>query len=149
MVHLASCHMLENKAAEATAQLEQALAIDPMYPDALYGMGLIHHTQGRREQAEELFARILEQNPAHMKTLKTMLQFAYESRRFGAVERHLQRYLEYKDDDLSMRFVLAGVLYEQEKLAEAQQAVEVVLQRDPAFVGAADLRDRINSRIYS
>jgi Skp family chaperone for outer membrane proteins len=29
------------------------------------------------------------------------------------VERHLQRYLEYKDDDLSMRFVLAGVLYEQ------------------------------------
>jgi Tfp pilus assembly protein PilF len=39
MVHLASCHMLENKAAEATAQLEQALAIDPMYPDALYGMG--------------------------------------------------------------------------------------------------------------
>ncbi|MCD4829293.1 MAG: tetratricopeptide repeat protein [Candidatus Cloacimonetes bacterium] len=148
LVNLGTCLLVCNLPSEAAEHFEDALRHDSAHIDARFGLGLANHAQQRFDEAESCFGRILDLEPSHMKTLNTMLQFAYESRRFASVEQRLQCHLDRNPADDNMRFVLAGVLYEQEKPTQALEAVERVLQSDPDFRGGAELRDRINNKTH-
>ena len=54
-----------NRHGEAESALEKALACNRRHVPALYNLGLLHEEHGRREEARQLFRRVLKQAPGH------------------------------------------------------------------------------------
>jgi Flp pilus assembly protein TadD len=64
---------------DARAPLEQALALDPDYPDALNNLATVEGHDGRRDEAMRLIAVALSLEPNHRQALFNMAMMYYES----------------------------------------------------------------------
>ncbi len=77
-VAVADAYMKDNRAAEALAQYQEALRIDPTRQDALFGMGLAYREQGALTEAGAAFEMVVEQNQSNpLGALNRRLQGAH------------------------------------------------------------------------
>lgn len=62
--NLAALHQIAGRAAESIPLLEQAIALQPAYPEALLNLGNALHTSGRSEDAIKAFRQAIRLNPS-------------------------------------------------------------------------------------
>ena len=137
-------------AKRSLAHFQRAVAEFPEYYEAYYEMGMIQIALGRNEEAGESFARSIILSQGRYAEpyfgLGLLLDGLGES---SAAEAMIRRGLELDVSSWIGRFVLAQVLFHQDRLDEAERNIRETLQRKPRFAMAHALLANICLRKHA
>jgi tetratricopeptide (TPR) repeat protein len=129
--------------------LQQAMALYRKADDiassdkSLAGIALISAQQGRHDEAFDLFAKALAQNPENLVALFGLVQAAHMLGRTVEAIAPLLQYLELAPDKNEVRFALGGCLAACGRPAEAKVHLRQLLEMDPAYAPAAELLSQL------
>ncbi|OJW23197.1 MAG: hypothetical protein BGO51_11680 [Rhodospirillales bacterium 69-11] len=146
------------KLAEAEADFNAALTLNPADADSLGGIGLVRLRQGNAGEARTYLSRAIAADPAHKERWEQALQGAnvgedYAAARaaiqrgqYDAAERQLRAIIAHGGDVAGAQSMLADVLSRRGDLAGAEAQYRAVLSRQPnnadALVGLAQVLNR-------
>lgn len=122
---------------------EQAVALNTNSDIGYAGLGLCAMVEGKEELSFELFETATRKNPENQRALLGVLQTGYPLKKYNEMERMLSSYLGLYPESIDMLYSLAGVLFAQGKVKEAQLEVEKILVVDPKHEHALELREMI------
>jgi Flp pilus assembly protein TadD len=128
--------------AEAMEHYERALAIEPGYPEAHYGMGLALVRLGRPAEAVDRYRRALELRPDYADAWATLGAAMAEQRRLDPAASHLRRALELEPDHAMAHNNLGSVLAMQGDVAAAERHFARAVELDPDDASARANLDR-------
>ncbi len=120
---------------EALAVFDEILVISPGHTDARYNRGIIVWDQEKKPEAIAVFEELLEQLPGgenelYLQTLFNLGQLYVESGDSQRVIEHLERFLEWKEDDTEAFLILARAYKRLEHYSRALAAYERILILD-------------------
>ena len=129
------------KGDEAKAMYEQSLGVDPEYVPALFNLAALFEEGGDRQQATELYQRILSGNPTHWDSLARLTHAKTISSEDGAVIDSLRAAIENTSGDRLAReglyFALGKALDDLQRYEEAiaayNAANEIGMLRNPPY----------------
>lgn len=110
---------------------------------SLTGIALIGAQQGRHDEAFDLFAKALTQNPESIVALFGLVQAAHVLGRTVEAIPPLLQYLELNPGKNEVRFALGGCLVACGRPAEAKVHLRQILEMDPAYAPAAELLSQL------
>jgi serine/threonine-protein kinase len=124
----------------ARAKIERLLKEAPDDPSVLFVAGMLFRLDGLYQQAREMFDRLLELNPSDVVIVKMNYAriFNYEGRYEEAIS-ELKLALEVEPEHPLVTTFLAATYFNHGQVAEAHEAIEKVLRKDPHFDGARPL----------
>jgi TolB-like protein/DNA-binding winged helix-turn-helix (wHTH) protein/Tfp pilus assembly protein PilF len=135
------------RSAASTEQMrraaEKAFELDPLLPDALVSLGLVHASDLRWQDAESDFRRALALDPNSVRTHDEYARFVLlpEGRTEEAVA-HLSKALELDPLSPSRRLQLATALIRGGRCAESYALAAPIFSADPANENAGQLTAR-------
>jgi len=143
---------MEDDPSETIALLDEAVAVDPAFAWARYGLAFTiikEESMERYEESAEHLEWLLERDFTQERNpdLRTRLLLIENLSRLGrSVEQaeEMERYLEYSPNDLTTRYGLAHLYcFKLKDLDDAMKQVETILTSDPDALDAAMLKGRI------
>lgn len=117
--------------ADALTLVDVLLNETPDWSDALLLRGKVLFESGRKIEAAHTLRRVVELDPANAEAFYALGLTFRHLRKFDDAEGCLKAALRRNPDDLDARFVLANVLFAQQKLTEAIEHYEQVRQHRP------------------
>ena len=129
-----------NRPAEAIPAFERAISLDPKDYKSFCGIGMSRALLDDKVGAYEAYIESLTINPDHPVAILQLMQVAYSLNRYEDLEKTLRWYMQTYPADLEMTFCLAGCLYKQNLLPEAQTINEGILSKNNAHTGALELK---------
>ncbi len=120
---------------EATAALEDALALNPNHPRALLAMARARSFDGQRGQAMELVGRALEVNPNLVPARLFRARMNLDAENYEAAEEDLRLALEVNPSSLEGLSTLASLHYIRDDQAEFREISERVRSLNPRYAG--------------
>lgn len=126
----------QGKLAEAVAQYERALILNPDYVEAHNNLGVILNSQGRRADAIAHFERALALRPGYADAHGNLGSALVEQGRIADGTAHFERALVLDPGHLNAHNSLGLALAAQGRIAEAIPRFERVLALDPAHASA-------------
>ena len=140
----------------ATGELEETiplydsiLKIAPGDRGARYNRAIVQWELGRPEEAARGFRDLIsrdgtaDRDEVYYDSLYNLSILAVESGQTGEAVEHLERYLEWKPDDLPLYHMLAGLYRKQERYLPALETYDALLARAPgdaeAWMGRAEI----------
>jgi len=131
---------------EALDRYEQVLARSPGDRDAQYNKALVFRKLGRPEEAADALEAVAGRSPADDLALEALLRLAdlhRESKTWDHVSAVLERYLEWKPQEVDVLLQLAVAYREQERYLPAIETYRRVASLSPekveAWIGQAEL----------
>jgi len=128
--------------AAAMEHYERALAIEPDYPEAHYGMGLALVRLGRPAEAVDRYRKALELRPDYADAWAAVGAAMAEQRQLDAAASHLRRALELEPDHAMAHNNLGSVLAMQGDVAAAERHFARAVELDPDDASARANLDR-------
>jgi tetratricopeptide (TPR) repeat protein/mono/diheme cytochrome c family protein len=128
--------LIQEKYAGAEAAFRKALAMNPAFAEALYGLAVVRHGQHNLDEAIELYGRALGADPLNVAGHYNLGRALAER---GQVDRAIQSYqkaIELAPEDADAHQSLARALVMQNQLAEAIYRYRRTLEIEPDRVGA-------------
>lgn len=98
---------------DAVAEFEQALALRPDFPPALFGLAQLHEDEGRRAEARACYVRLAEAAPGHGRALARLALLDLQDGDAEQVARSLREQLNHAhgpEDRAELLFALAAAL---------------------------------------
>ncbi len=123
---------------EADAAFEKCFGLSP--ERRLMALAAEHQKEGRIEEAERIYRRVLRDNPRNVDALRLLALIAANAGRPDDAEVMLQKAIEITPDFMLAILDLARLFKDQERLAEALEALERALALEPAQPQAHFLR---------
>jgi tetratricopeptide (TPR) repeat protein len=123
---------------ESDAAYERSFALSP--ERQLMALAAEHQREGRLEEAERLYRRVLRGNPRQVDALRLLALIAARADRADDAEALLQKALEIAPDFMLAMLDLARIYRDQERLAEALELLDRALVLEPAQFQAHFLR---------
>ena len=117
-----------------------------MSDKAVAGMALVEMETGEHDAAFGHFHEALALNPANIIALYGLVQTGTALNRLVEVVPHLIDYLAVEPLKDNVRYTLAGCLAGLGRAEEAEQHLERILERDPEYVPARELYERIHAQ---
>lgn len=106
---------------------------------SLAGMGLVEMELGAQEDAFDHFTQALRKNPENLVALFGLVQTGHALERLETILAPLRDYLELNPDKSEIRFTLAGCLVKLDKVGQAQEELQKLLDADPGYEPAKEL----------
>lgn len=103
------------------------------------GMAMAALGRGQNERAWKLLQSLSNRHPDDGEIIHWVLRAACVRERFGEAMPPVERYLEVRPDDSSVRFALAGLLIRLGRLKEATAEHERIRTTEPDFAGLPEL----------
>ncbi len=115
---------------QAVEELEMALSLGPLHPDALYGLGKVADAERKADDAEKYFQQAIDQRaaPIYLDALGSLL---YDLGRYDEAEQTFLQSLEQAPDNVHALRNLGGVYYAQGRLDEAAAQFQSALKIHP------------------
>ena len=132
-------YLAENILGQAELYFRRAIAADGRDARALSGLGMCELRGGRHESAYGYFVRALHIDSEHLVTILQLLECSYALNRFHDLITFLDRYTTAHEDDLDMKYCLAGALYKHGDVERARWTVQCILTESPNHLGAKQL----------
>jgi len=132
--------------ADSEGFFRRALLVDKDDVKSELGIAMVRAQSGRKEQAMECYAAILQRHPTELLPLKQYLQLAYELREYSGLESVLRNYLAVDGTNVDIRFCLAGCLFKQGRDGDTRMEVEAILRARPDYAAAGDLLAELDKR---
>jgi len=129
--------------AEAREYFERALAHDDKSDIAIAGLGLCEMVADNSEEAFRLFVQAAHLNPENPRALLGVMQLGYPLKKYAQIESAINAYLELHPANIDMLYSLAGVLFAQGRVREANAEVEKILLFEPSHERARELQTMI------
>ncbi|HTL50085.1 MAG TPA: sulfotransferase [Steroidobacteraceae bacterium] len=123
---------------EADAAFEKCFERSP--EKRLMALAAEHHREGRTEEAERLYRRVLRDNPGNVDALRLLAQVAAKAGRADDAEALLERAIEIAPDFIQAQVDLGQLRKDQDRYGEALSCFDRVLALEPAHVQAHFLR---------
>jgi tetratricopeptide (TPR) repeat protein len=123
---------------EADQAFERAFDLAPLR--RLMALGAEHQKEGRLEEAEQLYYRVLRQQPDHVDALRLLGQIAYKAGRITEAGRLLERAIAVAPDFTAAIIDLGRILKEQDRYEEAIGCFDRALALEPDNAQAHYLR---------
>jgi len=123
---------------EADAAFERCFELSP--EKRLMALAAEHQKEGRLEDAEKLYRRILRHNPRNVDALRLLALIALRADRADEAEGLLQKAVSIAPDFIAATLELGRLLKEQDRFEEALACFDKVIARDPANAAAHYLR---------
>jgi tetratricopeptide (TPR) repeat protein len=123
---------------EADAAFEKCFERSP--EKRLMALAAEHHREGRTEEAERLYRRVLRDNPRNVDALRLLAQVAAKAGRADDAEALLERAIEIAPDFIQALVDLGQLRKDQDRYGEALSCFDRVLALEPAHVQAHFLR---------
>jgi tetratricopeptide (TPR) repeat protein len=131
---------------DAEKIFKEASLVSPQYDLPFTGLGMCAATQGRREEAWDLYMTALKINSENTRALLGLIELGYALQRVGQLEGPLKEYLDLHPADLDFVYAFAGCLFAQGKVAEAKGEIDKLMIFDPGHKHANELRQMIQER---
>ncbi|MGH8263623.1 MAG: tetratricopeptide repeat protein, partial [Steroidobacteraceae bacterium] len=126
------------RGSEADRAFEKCFELSP--ERRLMALAAEHQKAGRFDEAEQLYRRVLRQNPNNVDGLRLLALVALKAGRESEAEFLLQKAVALAPDFLAAHIDLGQLLKEQDRYGEALERFDHVLAVDPANVQAHHLR---------
>jgi len=123
---------------EADAAFEKCFERSP--EKRLMALAAEHHKEGRTEEAERLYRRVLRDNPRNVDALRLLAQLAAKSGRGDDAEVLLERAVEIAPDFVQALLDLGQLRKEEDRYGEALDCFNHVLALEPTHPQAHFLR---------
>jgi len=123
---------------EADAAFEKCFERSP--EKRLMALAAEHHKEGRTEEAERLYRRVLRDNPRNVDALRLLAQLAAKSGRGEDAEVLLERAVEIAPDFVQALLDLGQLRKEEDRYGEALDCFDRVLALEPTHPQAHFLR---------
>ena len=131
---------------QAKQSFGQALRINPKDTKALLGLGAAAWAEGKKQEAFSIYLRASESEGDGDAAVLHLVNAAYELKRYAELESALRRMVNRFSGNLDIQYCLAGCYFIQEKYSLACGVLEHLLQVNPAYHQALELKEEINSR---
>jgi len=115
---------------EALAQLQAALAIEPDNQEALFDLAAAYLLSQQRQQAEEVYDRILSADPGDVDALMGKGQLLTDRNELQAARGLLQQAIEVAPERPDLWLLQARLLHREGKAAEARLAADHAIAGD-------------------
>ncbi len=126
------------RGAEADVAFERSFDLSP--ERRLMALAAEHQKEGRIEEAEHLYRRVLRHNPRNVDALRLLALVALRAERADEAEGLLQRAIELAPDFLAAILDLGRLRKEQDRYGEALECFDRAISLDPGSVQAHYLR---------
>ena len=126
------------RGAEADQAFERSFSLSPAR--RLMALAAEHHQEGRLEEAEKLYRRVLRENPEQVDALRLLALVAAKTGHGVEAENLLQRATEIAPDYLAAVLDQGRLLKDQDRYAEALACFDRALTLEPDSVQAHFLR---------
>ncbi len=123
---------------EADAAFEKCFALSP--ERRFMALAAEHQKEGRSQEAEHLYRRVLRHNPDNVDALRLLALISLEASREGEAQALLARALELAPDYVAALLDMAQLRKEQDRYGEALEFAERALALDPRNPQAHYLR---------
>jgi tetratricopeptide (TPR) repeat protein len=123
---------------EADTAFEKSFALSP--ERRLMALAAEHQREGRIEEAERLYRRVLRNNPRNVDALRLLAQIAARTDHADEAETLLERAIELAPDYLLAILDLGRVYKDQDRFAEALERFDRAIALDPGAPQAHYLR---------
>ena len=123
---------------DADAAFEKSFELSP--ERRLMALAAEHQKEGRIEEAERIYRRVLRKNPGNVDALRLLALLASRADRPDDAETLLQRAIEIAPDFLLAHLDLGRLLKEQDRYEEALECFDRVITLEPAQPQAHFLR---------
>ncbi len=117
------------RGAEADAAFEKAFELSP--GRRLMALAAEHHREGRLEEAESLYRRVLRQQPDNVDALRLLGMLAFAAGRPDEAERLLARAIALAPDFAGAHLDLGRVYKEQDRYEEAIESLRRAIELEP------------------
>jgi adenylate cyclase len=108
----------------AERELTSALDIDPTHINALRRLGTIYGSQGRFDEAMEMFQKIIDRDPLDYATYSNYSYYALAAGNLQVAEQMIAKALEFSPNSVFFNFQLARVRMAQGDMKAAETALE-------------------------
>jgi tetratricopeptide (TPR) repeat protein len=128
--------LIQQDYAAAESAFRKALALEPRFSEALYGLAVVRHGQHNLDEAIELYGRALSADPLNVAGHYNLGRALAER---GQIDRAIQSYhkaIELAPEDADAHQGLARALVMQNQLVEAIYRYRRTLEIEPDRVGA-------------
>ncbi|MGH8863221.1 MAG: tetratricopeptide repeat-containing sulfotransferase family protein [Burkholderiales bacterium] len=126
------------RGAEADQAFERCFALSP--ERRLMALAAEHQKEGRLDEAEHLYRRILRHNPRNVDALRLLALISLKAGRDGEAESLLEKAIALAPDYLLAILDLGRLRKEQDRFGEALQCFDQAIALDPGNVPAHYLR---------
>ena len=134
---LGSAYLKQDRKAEARVSFEQAVKLQPNYPDtapnAWNNLGLLAAREGRGDEAIACFQEALRQSPEYWVALENLGNAYRQQRRWDDAQGVLERALAARPRDPEANYSLAMVFAQKDETERAQELLERALQLRPNY----------------
>jgi Tfp pilus assembly protein PilF len=119
--------------------MRKALAENPSDPEVLTGMAFLYQTQGKLQQARQLYERALQIEPLETATAADLGVIAAQSGRLKEAEQLWERAFEREPSNIAIGLNLSRVLWQEGEHAKARQEIKRLLEFNPDLPEAKTL----------
>jgi tetratricopeptide (TPR) repeat protein len=131
---------------KAFEHFKMAVDINPYNDRAWCGVALVARDKKDKVWAKEMILKSLDINPVNLVALQQLVSWALEDKEYkNAIERVMLYTFEVQND-VSMMYTLAGLLFQSGQVLEAELELERILTLDPLHESALQLLDLIHGR---
>jgi tetratricopeptide (TPR) repeat protein len=113
---------------EADAAFERCFELSPLR--RLMALAAEHQREGRHREAEQLYRRVLRQNPDNVDAMRLLATIAFQAGRADEAERLLERAIELAPDFLLAIIDLGRIRKEHDRFADALECFDRALELD-------------------
>lgn len=132
LVEQGTLALKEDKGKEAEAAFQKALELNPLHPQALYGLGWFYHTRRDAAAARIFFERCIEAAPGYYGGYKGLGSLHLAQGFYPEAEATLQKALELAPDEASILGSLGYLYLVTRRLDLAESSFKRALALDPS-----------------
>ena len=146
-IHEAIAHFRAGRLSEAESIYLKLLAARPDDGDALHYLGILRHSQRRRDEAIELVTRAVKVAPLNADAWNSLANLGSAAGKLAAAEFAYQRAVELRPGFLEAWYNLGNLQRRMHKREEALSAFQRVIELNPKFGGAHENIALLNYRM--
>jgi len=146
-IHEAIAHFRAGRLSEAESIYLKLLAARPDDGDALHYLGILRHSQRRRDEAIELVTRAVKVAPLNADAWNSLANMGSSAGKLAAAEFAYQRAVELRPGFLEAWYNLGNLQRRMQKREEALRAFQRVIELNPKFSNAHENIALLNIRM--
>ena len=138
-VTLARVHNGKGQYNLALQEIQQALKLEPLDPDALLSEAAVYASMGQKDNAENTYKRAAVLRPHHWVGYYELGVFYYLQKRYADAATEFEQVLKITPDNAMVHATLGGVAQLLGKDAEAEKHLKQSIELQPSYAGYTNL----------
>ena len=138
-VTLARVHNGKGQYNLALQEIQQALKLEPLDPDALLNEAVVYASMGREGEAESTYKKAAALRPQHWDGYYELGVFYYRQRRYSDAAAEFEHVLEITPDNAMAHATLGGMMQLLRKDAEAEKHLQRSIELQPSYAAYTNL----------